>query len=160
ARALRVPRGGAIRPGGGGGAVGRADFLESRVVKLANGEEALEVRLEGKTAVLGGRRVEFTAAREGDVLQSIRVGDRTFRARAVRDRDRVLVWCDGEALEFRRAGGGRPARGHDAGGGLSAPMPGRVRRVLASEGDRVSRGDAILILEAMKMEHAIRATAD
>jgi biotin carboxyl carrier protein len=29
-----------------------------------------------------------------------------------------------------------------------------------SKGDRVSRGDAILILEAMKMEHAIRATAD
>jgi 3-methylcrotonyl-CoA carboxylase alpha subunit len=39
-------------------------------------------------------------------------------------------------------------------------MPGRVRRVLLGEGARIGKGDVILILEAMKMEHAIRAPRD
>jgi len=39
-------------------------------------------------------------------------------------------------------------------------MPGRVRRTAAAAGDRVARGDVILVLEAMKMEHSIRAPRD
>ena len=129
-------------------------------MKLTTGQETLEVRVEGETAVLGDRRVEFSASRAGDALECVRVDGRVFRVRVARERDRVLVWCAGEAFDFRRAASSRAARTGDSGGGLTAPMPGRVRRVLVSEGDRVSRGDAILILEAMKMEHVIRATAD
>src|SRR6185295_18978593 len=75
---------------------------------------------------------------------------------------RALVWCAGGAHEFRRAAGraaARSAAGHDS-GDLLAPMPGRVRRVVAAVGERVSKGDVLLILEAMKMEHAIRAPRD
>ena len=39
-------------------------------------------------------------------------------------------------------------------------MPGRVTLVSVSEGDSVQRGDTLLILEAMKMEHSIIAPAD
>ncbi len=48
---------------------------------------------------------------------------------------------------------------HEAGhqGSLSAPMPGRVISVLATEGQEVDLGTPLLILEAMKMEHTIRA---
>ena len=45
-------------------------------------------------------------------------------------------------------------------GSLLAPMPGTVIRVAAEVGDRVSRGEPILWLEAMKMEHTIAAPAD
>ena len=45
-------------------------------------------------------------------------------------------------------------------GNLNAPMPGKVVRVSVSPGDRVSRGQTLLVLEAMKMEHAITAPAD
>jgi 3-methylcrotonyl-CoA carboxylase alpha subunit len=38
---------------------------------------------------------------------------------------------------------------------LTALMPGRVVKVLAAEGDRVKKGQALMILEAMKMEHTI-----
>ncbi|GAA5044978.1 acetyl/propionyl/methylcrotonyl-CoA carboxylase subunit alpha [Nocardia callitridis] len=47
-----------------------------------------------------------------------------------------------------------------AAGSLLAPMPGSVIRVGAEAGDRVERGQPILWLEAMKMEHAIVAPAD
>ncbi|MCJ7437595.1 MAG: ATP-grasp domain-containing protein, partial [Acidimicrobiia bacterium] len=42
-------------------------------------------------------------------------------------------------------------------GSLHAPLPGTVTRVLVREGDRVRRGQALLALEAMKMEHTIAA---
>ena len=45
-------------------------------------------------------------------------------------------------------------------GSLVAPMPGVVSRVAVSEGDTVTQGQPLLWLEAMKMEHAVLATAD
>lgn len=48
----------------------------------------------------------------------------------------------------------------DAGGSLRAPMPGQVLAVLVAVGQRVAKGDALVKLEAMKMEHTIRTMAD
>ena len=42
-------------------------------------------------------------------------------------------------------------------GSLHAPMPGRVVKVLVAKDDPVEAGQALLILEAMKMEHTLRA---
>ena len=43
-----------------------------------------------------------------------------------------------------------------AGGSLLAPMPGTVVKVVVQKGDRVAAGDAVLVLEAMKMQHPWR----
>ena len=51
-------------------------------------------------------------------------------------------------------------RGEGAGGGLTAPMPGKVVQAMVAAGDSVVRGQTVMILEAMKMEHAISAPAD
>lgn len=42
-------------------------------------------------------------------------------------------------------------------GGLSAPMNGSIVRVLVAPGQAVEAGTALVVLEAMKMEHSIRA---
>lgn len=42
-------------------------------------------------------------------------------------------------------------------GSLHAPMPGKVIRVEVSEGDHVSEGEVLVVLEAMKMEHTLRS---
>ncbi len=44
-----------------------------------------------------------------------------------------------------------------AGGSLLAPMPGTVVKVVVQKGDRVAAGDAVLVLEAMKMQHTVTA---
>jgi biotin carboxyl carrier protein len=43
---------------------------------------------------------------------------------------------------------------------VKAPMPGLVLRVLVNEGQAVKKGDALLVLEAMKMENIIKATGE
>jgi biotin carboxyl carrier protein len=53
--------------------------------------------------------------------------------------------------------GGRKRARAQAGGALEAPMPGVVTRVMVKPGDRVEAGQPMLALEAMKMEHVIRA---
>ena len=45
-------------------------------------------------------------------------------------------------------------------GSLHAPLPGSVSRVSIGVGDAVAEGDVLMVLEAMKMEHAIRAPLD
>jgi acetyl/propionyl-CoA carboxylase alpha subunit len=45
-------------------------------------------------------------------------------------------------------------------GGLTAPMPGAVVRILVAVGDVVEAGQPLLVLEAMKMEHTIRSPQD
>jgi 3-methylcrotonyl-CoA carboxylase alpha subunit len=60
-----------------------------------------------------------------------------------------------EVLPLRAAGG------HAAGGaGPSTPVPGTVTHVAVAVGDVVEAGQALVVLEAMKMEHTIRADAD
>ncbi|MDH4052991.1 MAG: acetyl-CoA carboxylase biotin carboxyl carrier protein subunit, partial [Rubrivivax sp.] len=52
--------------------------------------------------------------------------------------------------------------GDAAGGGgkLSAPMPGKVVQLLVKPGDAVTQGQALAVMEAMKMEHTLHAPRD
>lgn len=45
-------------------------------------------------------------------------------------------------------------------GSLQSPMPGKIFKIMKSVGDTVSQNEPILIMEAMKMEHTIRAHKD
>ena len=45
-------------------------------------------------------------------------------------------------------------------GGLTAPMPGKIIAVQVKAGDKVKRGEPLLVMEAMKMEHTISAPSD
>ena len=74
---------------------------------------------------------------------------------------------EGEAMVITN---GREALGAVAGkkmkktgnqsGGLTSPMPGKIFKVLKDVGSEVKKGEPILILEAMKMEHSIRSDKD
>ncbi len=45
-------------------------------------------------------------------------------------------------------------------GHMLSPMPGKIIKVFKKAGDRVETGEAILVMEAMKMEHTIKANCD
>jgi 3-methylcrotonyl-CoA carboxylase alpha subunit len=74
--------------------------------------------------------------------------------------ERRWVFLDGEVYEFevQRPGHGRRGGGHHD--SLAAPMPATVIRIQTSAGARVTRGQTLIVLEAMKMELPVRAPAD
>ncbi|MEM7336314.1 MAG: biotin/lipoyl-containing protein, partial [Chloroflexota bacterium] len=78
------------------------------------------------------------------------------------DRDGVLWLQYGEAtITFENSLHTPPENADSASSGqITAPMPGAVMRVDVAEGDTVQKGQTLLILEAMKMEHTILAPID
>ncbi len=73
--------------------------------------------------------------------------------------DTVVVFEGGQAFEFATAA--RDAGHHSAAdGAILAPMPGKVIAVDVAEGEGVTKGQRLLVLEAMKMEHALTAPFD
>ncbi len=107
--------------------------------------------------VPGGGEID---SRDGEI-RAITANGRRTAVRTAREGDTVFVWCDGDAWEFTSAPSpGKAARGGRDEAGLRAPMPGRIVRLLVSEGESVARGTTLLVLEAMKMEHEIKAPHD
>jgi propionyl-CoA carboxylase alpha chain len=87
-----------------------------------------------------------------------------FTADGCRHRCHVLargdrVWVQGPAgdIELTRLPRFAGPAPEPVAGRLAAPMPGTVRAVLVSRGERVAAGQLLMILEAMKMEHRITA---
>jgi propionyl-CoA carboxylase alpha chain/3-methylcrotonyl-CoA carboxylase alpha subunit len=76
------------------------------------------------------------------------------------DAGRVLVFDGGDVVEFHRRKSSGPAGGSASDGGLRAPMPGKIVAAPAKAGDKVAKGQPIVVLEAMKMEHALTAPFD
>jgi 3-methylcrotonyl-CoA carboxylase alpha subunit len=75
--------------------------------------------------------------------------------------DRALVNEAGQtySITFNQPRGTGTSHGlHD--GEIEAPMPGKVTAVEVSKGDKVAKGERLLTLEAMKMEHALTAPFD
>lgn len=77
------------------------------------------------------------------------------------ERGAATIWFnDGSyftSAPWRIDGAGR---GHASDGAILAPMPGKVIAVDVTAGDTVSKGQKLLVLEAMKMEHALTAPFD
>jgi 3-methylcrotonyl-CoA carboxylase alpha subunit len=92
------------------------------------------------------------------VLRAVEVSGKRVPVRGVVSGEWILVWCDGEVYRFPSGrAGSRRARARAEEAGVLAPMPGKVIRVNVAEGATVEKGAAILVLEAMKMEHEILA---
>ena len=76
-----------------------------------------------------------------------------------RDDEHVVVFLEGQAYAFDR--NARGTVGAVAGdGAIIAPMPGKVTAVDVATGDSVTKGQRLLTLEAMKMEHGLVAPFD
>ena len=77
------------------------------------------------------------------------------------DDGRWVFFEDGDVYVFERpAYAGASASGPASDGSLRAPMPGKIVATPVKAGDTVSKGQPVVVLEAMKMEHALVAPFD
>lgn len=122
------------------------------------------VRYEGEPPM----RAELSDI-EGSPVRMVKIGTHVYRVvvQKRQGRGRYTLWIDGygfeaEALDERTrairdlsaasAGPSGPAP-------ILAPMPGLIVRVSVKAGDRVEAGQGLVVMEAMKMENELRATA-
>lgn len=87
-------------------------------------------------------------------------GERTWTVAVAGPPDNRWVWVDGRVTRLEPPGAASRNRGRTSTQELSAPMPATVIRIMADVGTAVSRGDTLIVLEAMKMELPIRAPRD
>lgn len=145
-------------------------------------EQGFELAGEGPGQHLGVRYIAREDDRfEVDVLLPNAEDPREHAVRLVSSEDVLLIEIDGVRRRFRVGRRGeRSVTVHGLGraselatvprfperrssattGAAAAPMTGKVVEVLVEEGDRVEAGQTLLVLEAMKMEHRLKAETD
>lgn len=133
--------------------------------KIANQTLPVEVTREGETfiVVIDSRRYTIDARAVAPGAYSLRIDNRMYEAVVVRQNEVHLVHMDGTVTPVELADD-RQRRGrassHGAASGrrtVTAPMPGKVVRVLVRDGDTVEHNQGLLVLEAMKMQNEIKA---
>jgi len=131
--------------------------------ETANGEHASEMRY----CLDGEETGQANWARLGPGLYSILVGGRSYEARVSRTAKApgaqhydVRVGADHYRVTIRDPRARRLGSTADGSAGplqITAPMPGKVVKVLVREGEEVAAGQGLLVMEAMKMQNELRA---
>lgn len=142
------------------------------MVKIA--EREFDIELEYKSekyyAVVDGQRLEISSFQLGESRSVLLIGGQALEVdvRANGYDARKTVFMKGHEIsvdiedynlaQLRKAAGMASVSAVEK--AVKAPMPGLVLAVKAASGDRVARGQPLLIIEAMKMENVIKAPAD
>jgi acetyl/propionyl-CoA carboxylase alpha subunit len=111
---------------------------------------------------LDGREVEVDAVLARPDVLSLRIGNRAYEVKCERVGGETHLWVGSArfAVEVRdpRSLRGRVRAVDDRGPKkLIAPMPGKIVRVLVSQGSQVEAGAGVLVVEAMKMQNEIKS---
>ncbi|KAI8850214.1 3-methylcrotonoyl-CoA carboxylase, subunit alpha [Chytridium lagenaria] len=155
----------------------RLNHASERVVKLLDGEKEVMVIVSKRTSETqrivdltvvdaSGKTTKFEGARvlgveaDGNVIADI--GDRRVVGRVVREGDRLQVFFEGEktTLGVPLDPGMVSNATASSAGSVKTPMPCKISAVSVAAGQEVTKGQNLIILEAMKMEHVIKSPRD
>ncbi len=126
-------------------------------------QTVVDITPQGKSyrVTVGDKTVDVEIVRAKDGQLELLIDGERVTAYVSADGAKRWVTVNGQTLMLTKASGAkRRGAGHDQGAGLVAPMPGLVRSVNVAEGEAVSKGQTLLVLEAMKMEIRIQAPRD
>ncbi|MFG6446789.1 acetyl/propionyl/methylcrotonyl-CoA carboxylase subunit alpha [Roseateles sp. BYS180W] len=142
----------------------------TRHFELAQGETQHSVLLEhqhrgGLVLTVQGQRQALALRSQSPECHELWLGEgaaqQRFKVHTYKQGEQVSVFCAQGAAVLTEvdvlAHAGEAAQG---GGGLTAPMPGKLVALLAQPGQRVTKGQPLAVMEAMKMEHTISAPRD
>ena len=124
----------------------------------AHGEQ-FTVRDDGQQTAIGDRRAAVSFAVDPTAQSlSLHWGTDSLTARFAWQNTRTVVLFVGGQAYPVTLNPSRDTAQHADAGGFSAPMSGTIVALHSAPGDTVEAGDAVITLEAMKMEHTLRAT--
>ncbi len=137
--------------------------MSMRRVVLRFGDQEVPVELvegrDGIVAWVGGEEIVLTIHALSDGVYAVARRGRRVMVHYASDRTTHHLHLDGQVYSFRRD---QPGTAQVGGGAvhrqdLGAPMPGLVAHIFVEEGQAVEAGDSLFVVEAMKMEHVVRA---
>jgi 3-methylcrotonyl-CoA carboxylase alpha subunit len=142
-----------------------AAAVTERRVRLAFADDTVEVRLvegpEGAAARCAGREIAVSAVPLGGGVYAVAAAGRRTTVHYVVDGETAHLQLDGHVYVFRLSDASTAP--HAASSvhhqDLRAPMPGVVTRIFIDAGQTVAPGDPLFAVEAMKLEHVVRAPA-
>ena len=121
----------------------------------------LRYRHDGWEIDLDGQGAPLALVSHDGAAYAVRLGESALHGSVRRDGEQFHVFSGGRHLALTYNDPMAHAGEHEAAGGrLTAPMPGKVVAVLAQAGQDVKKGEPLVIMEAMKMEHTIAAPSD
>ena len=126
---------------------------ERHEVVVRPGRDGLEVTVDGHAF-----RLRVLEVAPGTFV--LEEGTRRETFHCVRDGDDLHLFWRGVVHRLSEEREGARVAHRPAASGLVAPMPGRVTVVRATPGQAVRKGEELLVIEAMKMENALRAPRD
>lgn len=135
---------------------------------FAVGEEAVVVQVEtdgeGRSRLSSGAAsrdvlLEIAEGEDGVAVTALgKAGPQTAEVRRLSSG--AVAFVDGRAWRLDPPVYGQSLEGAAAGDEIRAPMPGKILDVKVAVGDSVKKGQALVVLEAMKMEHSLSAPRD
>ncbi len=135
-----------------------AESTQDVVIEMVEGQLTLAVAAHRTTVEVGSQAAGSPYAQSVTLL----MGNGQLAGTVVRQGTRIDVFvmgkCETLFLKDALASAGQAEADHA--GSLTAPMPGKIIAIEVQVGDKVKRGQALLVMEAMKMEHTIVAGAD
>lgn len=134
--------------------------MSERVVAIRGSEWKLRLEREGERWIVHSDQgdpvtVELISVSCG--WAELRVNGATRQVPYSGSGGQVELQWDGEIIRAEVSAMRRARRAGAAAHSLSAPMPGQILKIFVELGDVVSKGDPLIVLEAMKMEHQIAA---
>ena len=142
----------------------RVNMAPAIRVRLRDGERLLDATVGAQSDNTADVQVGSAAAQrlsrlaDAAPLQQWQLAAGGERASVLVSKDRVTVWQSHAKAVFTLDDGRQFSAASSArSGSLSTPLPGVVVSVAVKEGDSVAAGQTLLVIEAMKMEHAIKA---
>ncbi len=134
------------------------------ILRVGEAETRIDVALHGDDRfglTLPAGPAEVTGRRDGDHGVDLAIDGRAFRAEVVWHGNEATVLFEGKSRRLARHDPmALGAVEIDHVGGVNAPLPGKIIQVMVAPGEAVAKGEALMILEAMKMEHTILAPGD
>lgn len=136
--------------------------MNEKIVTIGSSEVRLLLEKDGAgwTVSSGGESLAVRIVATHAGWAEVALGERLVAVPFTVDGERVDFLLDGEIWRAAVSGRTGPARARHADHSLGAPMPGQVLKIFVEVGDRVAKGDPLIVLEAMKMEHQIVAPCD
>jgi len=132
-------------------------------MKITFDTSTLELIPAGKSyrVTMGDKTVDVEILGTQDGKLDLLIDGERVTAYVSSDNAKRWVTINGRTVLLTKSSGTQRSGGkHEHSGEMTAPMPGQVRAVNVSEGDIVTKGQTLMVLEAMKMEMKIQSPCD